>query len=62
MSPDFMICGVPVTTMSRPEPSRMAARKKMRKEARPDLVRVRVKMRVRVQIRVRGRGRVGVKG
>ena len=51
-----------MTTMSRPEPSRMAARKKMRKEARPDLVRVRVKMRVRVQIRVRGRGRVGVKG
>ena len=49
VSPDFMICGVPVTTMSRPEPSRMAARKKMRKEARPDLV----KMRVRVKIRLR---------
>ena len=52
--------------MRRPEPSRMAARKKIRKEARPDLVRGRGRDRlrggVRVRVRDRGRGRGRVKG
>ena len=49
-----------MTTMRRPEPSRMAARKKIRKEARPDLVRGRGRDRLRggVRVRVRDRGRV----